>query len=161
MSEARFCTATLQNILQRNGILQPLREAFAEPCRYRYILLGRDRKLGGEGIRFFKASGLEPKRTSRQAPWQNGVAEPWMGSCRREILEHVMALNEPHRRRLLRDSVNYQEQERRPDSLEKDAPNRPTVEPRPETNATVIGIARLGGLHHRYSSGAVAGSASF
>jgi hypothetical protein len=57
------------------GIVQPLREAFAEPGRYRYILWDGDRKFSGEGIRFFKASGLEPKRTSRQ----NGVAERWMG----------------------------------------------------------------------------------
>jgi hypothetical protein len=67
-----------------------------------------------------------------------------------------MALNEPHRR-LLRDSVNYQEQERLlPDSLEKEPPNRPAVEPRPETNATVMAIARLGAPHHRYSSGQAA-----
>jgi hypothetical protein len=27
---------------------------------------------------------LKPKRTSVRAPWQNGIAERWMGGCRRE-----------------------------------------------------------------------------
>jgi hypothetical protein len=57
-----------------------------------------------------KGAGLERKRTSVQAPWQNGSAERWIGSCRREILDHVIALNEEHLRRLLRGYVNYHEQ---------------------------------------------------
>src|SRR5215471_13838908 len=35
------------------------------------------------------------------------------------------------------------------DSLQKDAPNRRAVEHRPGTDATVISLPRLGGLHHR------------
>jgi hypothetical protein len=66
-------------------------------------------------------------------------------------LDHVIALNEQHLRRLLRDYVNYYEQNRLHDSLEKDAPNRRAVEQRPGTNATVMAIPRLGGLHHRYT----------
>jgi hypothetical protein len=100
---------------------------------------------------FLEAADAEPKRTSVQAPWQNGIAERWIGSCRREILDHVIALNEEHLRRVMRDYVNYHEQDRLHDSLEKDAPNRRAVEHRPGTNATVISLPRLGGLHHRYA----------
>lgn len=100
---------------------------------------------------FLKATGLEPKRTSVQAPWQNGTAERWVGSCRREVLDHVIALNEPHLRRLIRDYVNYYHDDRVHDSLEKDTPSRRSVEQRPAANPTVISNARLGGLHHRYS----------
>jgi len=105
---------------------------------------------------FLQAAGLEPKRTRVRAPWQNGVAERWIGSCRREILDHVIALNEEHLRRILRDYVSYHEQDRLHDSLEKDAPNRRLIEQRPGTNATVIAVPRLGGLHHRYTWGQAA-----
>ena len=74
-----------------------------------------------------------------------------MGSCRREILDHVIALNEAHLRRLIRDYVNYYHHDRIHDSLEKDTPNRRPVENRPSPKAVVISSARLGGLHHRYS----------
>jgi Integrase core domain len=71
-------------------------------------------------------------------PGQNGVAERWVGSCRREILDHVIALNEQHLRRLVRDYVNYYHDDRIHDSLDKDAPNRRPVESKPSPAATVI-----------------------
>lgn len=98
-----------------------------------------------------EASGLRAKRTSVQAPWQNGIAERWVGSCRREVLDHVIALSEQYLRRLMRDYVNYHNDERIHDSLNKDAPNRRLIEAKLTPNATVISSARLGGLDHRYS----------
>ena len=131
-------------------IVQQLREAYAEPCPYRYVILDWDRKFDGEVLEFLEAAGLEPKRTSVRAPWQNGLAERWIGSCRREILDHVIALNEEHLRRILQEYVNYHHEDRLHDALEKDTPNRRLVEPRPKAKATVISMPRLGGLHHRY-----------
>ena len=84
-------------------IVQQLREALALPCRYRYILFDRDAKFGSEVWEFLKASGIEPIRTSIRSPWQNGIAERWIGSVRREVLDHVIPLNEEHLRRLGRD----------------------------------------------------------
>jgi len=132
-------------------VVQQLREAFPEAPPYRYVILDRDSKFDADVIAFLKATGLEPKRTSVQAPWQNGTAERWVGSARREILDHVIALNEPHLRRLMGEYVRYYHDDRIHDSLEKDTPNRRPVEQRPTTTATVISMPRLGGLHHRYS----------
>src|SRR5260370_3662938 len=36
-----------------------------------------------------------------RSPWQNGVAERWVGSCRRDLLDHVIILNERHLKRLM------------------------------------------------------------
>ena len=133
-------------------IVQQLREALPEPCPYRYVIFDRDRKFDGEVKTFLQAAGLKPKRTSVQAPWQNGLAERWIGSCRRETLDHIIPLNEPHLRRIMRDYVSYHEQDRLHDSLAKDAPKRRPIEQRPASKkATVIASPRLGGLHHRYS----------
>lgn len=132
-------------------IVQQLREAFPEAGAYRYAIFDRDAKFDADVVTFLKATGLEPKPTSAQAPWQNGVAERWIGSCRREILDHVIAVNEVHLRRLIRDYVTYYHADRIHDSLEKDAPNRRPIEPKPSPTATVIASPRLAGLHHRYS----------
>jgi len=132
-------------------VVQQLREAFPEAGQYRYVILDRDSKFDDEVITFLKATGLKPTRTSVQSPWQNGIAERWIGSCRREILDHVIALNETHLRRLIRDYVNYHHEDRIHDSLEKDTPNRRRVEQKPAENAAVISIPRLRGLHHRYA----------
>jgi transposase InsO family protein len=132
-------------------IVQQLREAFPEPCRYRHVILDRDRKFNHEVLAFLTAAGLEAKQTSVQSPWQNGLAERWIGSCRREILDHVIPLNEEHLRRILRDYVRYHLEDRLHDSLGKDTPNRRISEQRPGVNAKILSMARLGGLHHRYT----------
>jgi putative transposase len=72
----------------------------------------------------------------------NGTAERWVGSCRREILDHVIALDERHLLRLMRDYVNYHHEDRIHDSLSKDTPNGRPIEQKPS--------ARSGGLQHRY-----------
>ena len=132
-------------------VVQQLREVFPEAGPYRYVILDHDSRFNDDVITFLKATGLQPKRTSVQAPWQNGIAERWVGSCRREILDHIIALNEPHLRRLMRDYVNYHHNDRIHDSLAKDTPNRRPVESKASPAATVVSSARLGGLHHRYS----------
>jgi transposase InsO family protein len=137
-------------------IVQQLREAFPEPCPYRYVILDRDRKFDGEVLAFLTTAGLKARRTSVRSPWQNGLAERWIESCRREILDHVIALNAEHLCRILREYVRYHHDDRLHDSLAKDAPNRRVVEPRPDVNANVVSMARLGGLQHRYGWGQAA-----
>lgn len=132
-------------------VVQQLREAFPEAGPYRYVLLDRDSIFDTGVIAFLKATGLKPKRTSVQAPWQNGTAERWIGSCRREILDHVIALNEQHLRRLICDYIRYYHEDRIHDALEKDTPNRRPVEPKPAPDAHLMSLRRLGGLHHRYA----------
>ena len=68
--------------------MQQLRAAFPEAGSYRYVILDRDAKFDDSVTTFLQATGLTPKRTSVQAPWQNGTAERWIGSCRRELQYH-------------------------------------------------------------------------
>jgi putative transposase len=82
------------------------------PTPYRYVILDRDSKFDAGVIGLLKSTGLTPKRTSVQSPWQNGIAERWIGSCRRELLDHVIALSESHLRRLLREYVTYHHEDR-------------------------------------------------
>ncbi len=72
-----------------------------------------------------------------------------MGSVRGEMLDHVIVLNEQHLYRLLQDYINYYNHERVHTRL-RDAPKHRPVEVRPSSTARVVGLARVGGLHHRY-----------
>ena len=132
-------------------VVPQLREAFAEAGPYRYVILDRDSKFDATVITFLKATGLQPKQTSIPSPWQNGIAERWVGSCRREILDHVIALDQRHLLRLMRDYVSDYHQDRIHDSLEKDTPHKRAIEPKPAATANVTSLPRLGGLHHRYA----------
>jgi transposase InsO family protein len=131
-------------------IVQQLREAFPLPCPYRYVMFDRDRKFAGDVREFLKASGMKAVRTSIRSPWQNGVAERWIGSIRRELLDHVIALNERHLFRLSQEYIRYYDQDRTHIGLNKEAPGGRIIERRPCAASPVAAMPRIGGLHHRY-----------
>ena len=80
-----------------------------------------------------------------------GVAERWIESCRRELLDHVIAVNERHLKRLLFDYVRYHHDDRTHLGLGKGTPAGRIC----SANAgRVISHDRLGGLHHRYDRAA-------
>src|SRR5258708_5476772 len=66
---------------------------------------------------------ITPVHTSIGSPWQNGVAERWVGSCRRELLDNVIALNERHLKRLLSDYISYYHEDRTHLGLGKKTPS--------------------------------------
>jgi transposase InsO family protein len=56
--------------------------------------------------------GVEPVRTSFRSPGQNGVAERFIGTVRRELLDYVIVLGEGHRRTLLEEFIGYYHEDR-------------------------------------------------
>ena len=88
--------------------------------------------------------------TTYRSPWQNGLAERWIGTCRRELLDHVFVLGEGHLRRLRTEYVAYYNAERVHTAL-RDLPAGRSMEKRPSPSAKVAALPRVGGLHHRYA----------
>jgi len=125
-----------------------LRETFPYDIGPR--LFDRGSNFNAEVVRAIKNFGIQPKRTSFRSPWQNGVAERWVGNCRRDLLDHVIVLNERHLKRLMADYVRYYHNDRTHLALEKGTPNGREAEKSSEAGGRVFSMPRLGGLHHRY-----------
>jgi transposase InsO family protein len=130
-------------------VMQQLREAFPYDRAPRYLVYDRDSIFSPEVTGAIRTFYTQPVRTAYRSPWQNGTAERWVGSCRRELLDHVILFNERHLRRLLRAYVTYYNTERVHSRL-RDAPDGRPTESRPSRGAKVVGLPRVGGLHHRY-----------
>jgi putative transposase len=74
-----------------------------------------------------------------------------VGSCRRDLLDHVIILNERHLKRLMSEYVSYYHEDRTHLGLAKDMPaGRPTAT-RSAVESNIRSFPRLGGLHHRYA----------
>ncbi len=132
-------------------IVQQLREAFPYGSAPRFLIFDRDGKYGTEVPIAVRSMSLTPIRTSFKSPWQNGVAERWVESCRSDLLVHVIALNEAHLKRLLSEYVRYYHEDRTHLGLEKQTPvNRA----RTMNRGRLLAFPRLGGLHHRYDRAA-------
>jgi transposase InsO family protein len=123
---------------------QQIVEAFPDDSAPRYLLRDRDSIYGGE----FRRRGIGEVVTAPRSPWQNPYAERVIGTIRRELLDHVIVLNEEHLRRRLQSYLRYYHGSRTHLALEKDAPEPRAVEP-PE-RGRVVALPHVGGLHHRY-----------
>jgi len=88
-------------------VMQQLRETFSDADQHRFVIMDRDSKFSAEVIELLESSGVHAVRTSVRSPWQNGVAERWVGSARRECFDHVIAINEVHVHRLAREYMAY------------------------------------------------------
>src|SRR3954466_8967901 len=51
--------------------------------------------------------GIRDRPTAPRSPWQNGHVERLIGSIRRECLDHILVLGEPHLRHVLRSYAEY------------------------------------------------------
>ena len=72
-------------------IVPPLREALPFESAPRFLIFDRDSKYGLEILAAVRSLKMSPVRTSFESPWQNGVAERSIGSCRRDLLDHIIA----------------------------------------------------------------------
>jgi len=132
-------------------VIQQLREAFPFDAGPRFLIFDRDSKFSPEVAAAVRSLSIRPIRTSIESPWQNGVAERWVESCRRDLCDRVIPMNEAHLKRLLTEYVHYYHEDRTHLGLSKETPGGRI---RSAHRGCVIGQARLGGLHHRYDRAA-------
>ena len=132
-------------------VVQQLREAFPFGSAPRFLIFDRDGKYGLEVPAAVRSLKITPVRTSFESPWQNGVAERWVESCRRDLLDHIIAVNEQHLRRLLSEYIRYYHNDRTHLGLGKETPGGRI---RSVTRGRVFSHERVGGLHHRYDRAA-------
>ncbi len=131
-------------------VAQQVREAFPFDTAPTYLIFDRDSIFSTDVVQAINNLAPKPTRTAYKAPWQNGTAERWIGSARRELLDRVIVLNEAHLRRLLGEYVAHYHDDRTHCGLDKQTPGRRAAQTRPTTAAKVIGLPRIGGLSHRY-----------
>ncbi len=88
-------------------VTQQLREATPYDDRPRFLLRDNDSKYGVHFDRLAVTSGIEVLRTPVHAPQANAVIERFLGSVRRECLDHILILTEAHLRQVLHAYVTY------------------------------------------------------
>jgi transposase InsO family protein len=131
-------------------VIQQLRDAFPDEPSHRFLIFDNDAIFSAQVACSIAGFGIHPSRTAFRSPWQNGTAERFVGSVRRELLDHLVVLSEDHLRRTLREYVAYYNSERVHTSI-TDAPAGRASETKPSGRAHVIRLPRVGGLHGRYT----------
>jgi transposase InsO family protein len=127
---------------------QQMDEAFPWDPAHRYLLRDRDNIYGSIFRKRVHSLGMREALIAPRSPWQNPTVERLIGSIRRECLDHVIAINELHLKRLLRAYFAYYHAARTHLALDKQCPEPRSVEP--PDQGPVIAFPHLGGLHHEH-----------
>jgi transposase InsO family protein len=134
-------------------VVQQLREAMPYDEHPRYLLHDNDSIFTSQAVtRFLESAGVKGTRIAYHSPWQNGICERAHGSPRRELLDHLVPLNERHLLRMLTAYVHqYYNVARTHQGVDRQAPVPPKQPPAPADLTVPLNAAPiLGGLYHTY-----------
>jgi transposase InsO family protein len=117
---------------------------------FRFLLRDHDGKFDRVFDTVFTAAGVQVLLTPVRAPRANAIAERFVGSLRRELLDRVLIVNQRHAAAVLAEYEPHFNQHRPHRALGQAAPVRPLPDPRPNRDLRVRRRDRLGGLLHQY-----------
>jgi transposase InsO family protein len=132
-------------------VAQQLREATPFGQKPAYLIRDNDSKFGPAFARVAEGTGIEMLRTAYRAPKMNVICERFLGSVRRECLDHLLILGERHLRRALVEYVRYFNHARPHQGLRQEVPEEALLPAAAgATTGTMVALPVLGGLHHEY-----------
>jgi transposase InsO family protein len=129
-------------------VARQLTQAFPFDTGPRYLIRDRDAIYGEEVRQTLANLGIEEVVTAPRSPWQNPYVERFIGTLRRELLDHVIVLTAAHLQRLLALYLTYHHQSRCHAALDGNSPEPRPIEP--PQRGRVVAIPQVGGLHPRY-----------
>jgi putative transposase len=129
---------------------QQLRNATPFGTGPRFLIRDNDDKFGAEFDRVAAASGIRVLRTPVRAPKANATCERYLGSVRRECLDHVIILGDKHMLRVLREHVAHFNTARPHQGIGQRVPDKSITPSDEYSGGTVVSVPVLGGLHHEY-----------
>ena len=122
--------------------------------RFRFLIRARAAQFTATIDAVFTALGVSLIKTPVQAPRANAIAERFVGSIRRELLDRILIINLRHAASVLRQYEHHYNDHRPHRTLGQAAPSRPL----PERTRTEINNVRrrdrLGGQLHEYQQAA-------
>jgi len=116
----------------------------------RFIIRDNDDKFGVEFDRVARASGIRVLRTPVRAPKANAICERFVGSVRRECLDHVLILSERQLLAALRGYLAHFNTGRPHQGISQRVPASENPPLEQHSRAGVAAVPILGGLHHEY-----------
>jgi putative transposase len=127
-----------------------------EATAVRFLLRDRDSKFTRAFDDLWRAVGAEVIRTPVQAPNANAVAERWVGTLRRECLDHLLITGRRHLLHVLHNYVKHENRRRPHRSLDLSAPEWSERQGIAEPPAAKQIHRRdvLGGMIHQYERAA-------
>jgi putative transposase len=117
--------------------------------RFRFLIRDRDSKFTAAFDAVFAGADIRIIRTPIRAPRANAIAERFIGTLRRECLDHLLIVGPRHLDAVLREYLEHYDAHRPHRALHQRPPVGDTP-PRSEAIIRTLRRDRLGGLIHEY-----------
>lgn len=131
-------------------VAQQLREATPFGNAPRFLIRDHDRKFGCAFSEVAKASGIEVLRTPYRAPRANAVCERFIGSVRRECLDHLLIVSDAQLYRVIKEYVRFFNGARPHQGIGQQIPEQMRIIGEEKREGKIISFPILNGLHHDY-----------
>jgi transposase InsO family protein len=119
----------------------------------RFILRDNDDKFGPDFDRVATGAGVRVLRTAPKAPLMNSFCERFLGSVRRECLDHIVVLGARHLERVLREyCFSYFNRARPHQGIGQRVPFGSATSA--SGGREIVAVPVLSGLHHDYQRAA-------
>ena len=118
--------------------------------RFRFLIRDRDSKFTAAFDAVFAAIDIQIITTPVRAPRANAIAERFVGTIRRELLDRILIINQRHATAVLRQYEKHYNDHRPHRTLGQAAPLRRLPEHTTTDLQRVLRRDRLGGLIHEY-----------
>jgi putative transposase len=122
-------------------------DAHAE--RFRFLIRDRDSKFTAGFDAVFAGADIRIIRTPGRAPRANAIVERWIGTLRRECLDHMLITGPRHLTVVLEEYIEHYNTHRPHRSLHQQ-PLTGATSPPPRAALRPLRRDRLGGLVHEY-----------
>ncbi len=127
-----------------------MREATAFGEVPRFLIRDRDCNYGEGFTRVAKGSRIEILKTPYRAPKANAICERFIGSVRRECLDHLLIRGERQRYEVIKEYVRFFNEARPHQGIEQQIPGETESEGKRKAQGKIVCFPVLGGLHHDY-----------
>ncbi len=130
---------------------QQLRNATPWGQRPKYLIRDLDSKYARHFSAVVAGSGIQELKTPYRTPRANGICERFMGSLRRECLDHMLIHHGKHLQRVVQEYTAYYNRERPHQGIDQRIPNHYAISVSKPIRGRITSKAILGGLHHSYA----------
>jgi putative transposase len=118
--------------------------------RFRFLLRDRDGEFTAGFDADFTAIDIRILTTPVRAPRANAIAERFVGTVRRELLDRLLIINQRHAAAVLREFERHYNDHRPHRTLGQASPSRPLPHRAPTEIHKIQRRDRVGGLLHEY-----------
>lgn len=131
-------------------VINQAKRAFVKQPPPKYLISDNDPVFRYSLASYLKSVDIKHLRITYRSPWQNGIAERWVQTARREVFDRIPIFSSRQAERLLSEYLIVYNWHRTHLTLDGDSPAGRPITPEPSCDARLVSRSYADGLAHTF-----------